>query len=76
MQYFTADTHKITATGSYYDNCGRLCHDTFHLEDGRELIMAEEQTVNVTDVNGNGGRNPIRFVLKETSSVSITRRGL
>ena len=63
-EYFTADTHKITVTGSYYGNCGRLCHDIFRLEDGRELIMAEEQTINVSDVNGNGGHNPIRFVLK------------
>ena len=62
-EYFTADTHKIIATG-YYDNCGWLVYDSYHLEDGRELIMVEEQTGNVTDVSGNGGHNPIRFILK------------
>ena len=68
MTYFTADTHKITYTECYYYDGPRK----YHLEDGRELIEAEEQTVNCTDVNGNGGHNPIRFVLK---SPAITRRG-
>ena len=63
MQYFTADTHKITVTESYYYD-GLLKPKRYHLEDGRELIMAEEQTVNVTDMYGNGGHNLIRFILK------------
>ncbi len=64
MQYFTADTHKITATEAYFDGALYI-PAKYHLEDGQELIMAEEQTVNVSDVNGNGEPNHIRFVLKE-----------
>ena len=64
MQYFTADTHKITVTEAYYCGFGHI-PEQYHLEDGRELVMAQIQTVNCTDANGNGGHNPIRFVLKE-----------
>ena len=69
-EYFTADTHKITVTESYYYD-GLIKPKKYHLEDGRELIMAEVQTVNVSDVNGNGGHNPIRFVLKPSNKESI-----
>ena len=63
MQYFTAETHKIIVTEAHYCGFGHI-PEQYHLEDGQELIIAEEQTVNVSDVNGNGGHNPIRFVLK------------
>tara|TARA_R100000951_G_C2565814_1_gene157117 strand:- start:175 stop:372 length:198 start_codon:yes stop_codon:yes gene_type:complete len=57
-EYFTAETHKINVTCCYYDKNGDLVPNKYHLEDGRELKLAEVQTVNC-------GHNPIRFVLKD-----------
>jgi hypothetical protein len=61
---YTAATHKITVTESYYCD-GLEKPRSYHLEDGRELELAEEQPLNVSDMNGNGKIDPPRFILKQ-----------
>ena len=38
-EYYTAETHKIIVTDSYYDEKGDLVPEQYHLEDGRELVQ-------------------------------------
>lgn len=65
MKIFTTDEYKITKTDESYDEHGNYLPMKYQLEDGSELELDDCQFVNTTDINGNGGHNPIRFKLKE-----------
>lgn len=65
MKIFTTDEYKITVTEASYDENGDYFPRKYQLEDGTELELNDCQFVNTTDINGDGGHNPIRFKLKE-----------
>ena len=64
-EIYTLETHKIIVTEESLDFYGCWTPKRYNLEDGTELELAEVQTVNVTDTNGNGGANPLRFIKKQ-----------
>ena len=60
-EYFTAETHKIIVTLSYYDEKGDLVPNKYHLEDGRELVQDDSiYCTNMDDYK----HMQVRFVLK------------